>query len=341
MNILNNNFQIKAKFEKIFDNFNLSNFYLQLTTFFKQLITKMQDLVGTNYDLGLHHLKQGNISDAIMRFKLILYFQKNHLYARYNLSRSYIFNSENDKAIKHLKICLEQKFDFMEAQYLLSTIDTSYPKPSMIPLSIIEDYFNDIAEDYSQEYIIKKNYLGPQSLYSFLAEKVDINKLSNIEVLELGCGIGNSGNYFREKLQIANLTGVDITNSMLIIAKKLNIGDKPVYDFLIKNDIESYLNIANKKFDLIIAVYSLHYISDLAATLSKCKNLLSGSKIIAFSVQKSKNDEEFAFNSSMSNFWYSQNYIEQAIKKVGFNEFYISKNNINDDDDAWQIILIA
>jgi tetratricopeptide (TPR) repeat protein len=61
---------------------------------------KMQDLSKTNYDLGIKHLENGNLKEAIFRFKITKRFWPHNYEAYYELVYCLILENEFDEAQK-------------------------------------------------------------------------------------------------------------------------------------------------------------------------------------------------------------------------------------------------
>jgi Flp pilus assembly protein TadD len=58
--------------------------------FIKNNREKLQNLTKANYELGLFHLENGNLNDAIFRFYIVYKLNPSHINALYNLGRSYL-----------------------------------------------------------------------------------------------------------------------------------------------------------------------------------------------------------------------------------------------------------
>ena len=66
----------------------------------KVIKEKMKNLYQSNYDLGLKHLKQGNVKEAIFRFRIIKKFWPNNYDAYHQLIYCLILNNELAEAQK-------------------------------------------------------------------------------------------------------------------------------------------------------------------------------------------------------------------------------------------------
>lgn len=78
----------------------------------KVIMNKLKDLEKTNYDLGLTHLQNNNLREAIFRFKIVRKFWPENYEAHLNLIYCYfVLNEEEnaERAIEYL-LYLEPKY---------------------------------------------------------------------------------------------------------------------------------------------------------------------------------------------------------------------------------------
>ena len=124
--------------------------------------------------------------------------------------------------------------------------------------------YNSIAEIYD------KNYSGPSDHINDLLNY--IGKDSGI--LDLGCGAGNNAVYL-SKLGY-NVTGIDLSDSMLAIAKNKKSNAK-----IIKGDV-CELNFENNSCDCIISSYIFCHLSrkDIEKCLTRIHDILTRDGIL-------------------------------------------------------------
>lgn len=85
---------------------------------------KCSNLLETNYQLGLKHLENGNLSEAIFRFRFINKFWPNHLDSYYQLAYCLILANKFDKAKKVLNHLITKDPEYVKyAQDLLNSIE--------------------------------------------------------------------------------------------------------------------------------------------------------------------------------------------------------------------------
>ena len=89
---------------------------------------KSKNLVGTNLNVAQEHIKNNNLYDAILRYKIVLRMQKNNFEALYGLSFIYLKLGEFKKAIQYLERSLEQAEDEEMKQEISKTIERTKQK---------------------------------------------------------------------------------------------------------------------------------------------------------------------------------------------------------------------
>lgn len=85
----------------------LQDYFSGLFSEIKMIKVKSKNLLQTNINLGLKHLNNDHISDAIFRFRIIAFFWPNHVKTYYYLAHCYILQKKYEKAKKYLKILLQ------------------------------------------------------------------------------------------------------------------------------------------------------------------------------------------------------------------------------------------
>lgn len=290
---------------------------------------KMKDLTKTNTELGFRHLELGNISDAVMRFKMVLrWFGPDHPPAVYGLACCRKEEGNYEDAIRLFKQAIELKNnDYPEAEYALAQIDSSVV-PHTIPLAMLTSYFNKQAPNFNDEYFGNKHFRGPDLLLEASATVLNKNDLI---MLDLGCGTGQCGKEFKEHKLAKEITGVDISKPMLAQARGLKQNYRPVYDHLVEKDMLFYLESATAQhFDLITASLVFHYQSDLAKLLTACKKVLKPGAVILFTARKAEH-QEIEFVPAQTMFAVSLTHLESQAQKAGLTRIHVKEAMILDE----------
>lgn len=277
---------------------------------------KMQDLTKTNTELGFRHLELGNISDAVMRFKMVLrWFSQDYPPALYGLGACRKEEGDYQEATKLLRRAIElNNGSYPEAEYVLAQIDSSIT-PNTIPLSTVKQYFDTIAPTFNEDFLGNRHYRGPEMVLE--AVTTVLKDRSDLTMLDIGCGTGLCGKEFKEQKLATEITGIDISNAMLQQAQALKVNYRPVYDTVLEQDYMEYLaSNPTQKFDVIMAAIAFHYHRNLSEVLSACKKLLQPGGVIVFTACKSE-QKEIEFQPQNNTYAFSLTYLNTQAQKAG------------------------
>jgi predicted TPR repeat methyltransferase len=269
---------------------------------------KCSNLAQTNYELGIFHLKKNHFYDAKLRFRIALFFNKNYAEAYYQWGYCLALEGKKDLSVKYLKQALALKPHFAEAEYIMAVL-IDHVTPTSIPLSIIQDYFDDFSK-------IEHSYLDYHASLThshFVSELLEnISPDTAVDILDIGCGDGAVGQMLQSKLKIRTLTGIDISAGMLSQARSKNSFERPSYDLLSAEDYCEYLGKNQQKYNLIVASLSLPYNASLTNNLQLCAYNLTSDGILVFSVEESLADD-VALAKDKKSFCYSKRYIDGEV----------------------------
>jgi len=260
----------------------IKNIFLNLKSQLGIISVKCKNLVETNYELGVFHFQKGNLVDAELRFNIVKKFRPNHFGAFYHLARIYLIKGKTSKAIDFFNKASALEPNSEEVKYFISKIKNT--KPYTIPENLIKEYFNQVSNDYQEEYV--KN-LGYEA--NILLDRI-LNEL-NIEppstILDLGCGTGESAKVLKQHYPEAVIDGVDFAVLMIEKARQAQFNDHALYNKVYYQNI-AFLTLP--RYDLVAAINVLDYQKDQLATLEKIKNRLNdnGTLIATFALGKNK-----------------------------------------------------
>ena len=94
-------------------------------TEFSTLKNKYNNLLETNYNLGLKHIKNGNLSDAIFRFRFIKKFWPNHYDSHYQLAYCLVLNKKSPEAKKILEELMTKDPQHSQGKDLLELLNSN------------------------------------------------------------------------------------------------------------------------------------------------------------------------------------------------------------------------
>ncbi|MFB7157278.1 class I SAM-dependent methyltransferase [Lysinibacillus sp. NPDC056232] len=104
--------------------------------------------------------------------------------------------------------------------------------------------------------------------------------LTNLQMLDIGCGMGQFAYYCIEN-NAQHVTAIDVSKNMLAMAQREHA--HPHIEYLLRA-IEDF-HAAPDSFDCITSSLSLHYIKDFSAAIGKIAKMLRPGCVFVFSVE--------------------------------------------------------
>jgi predicted TPR repeat methyltransferase len=146
------------------------------------------------------------------------------------------------------------------------------------------------------------------------------DKNPNFEVLDLGCGIGQSGEYLKQKNVAKRIVGVDISDKMLEQALKRKVVNQNAYDKVVKEEISRFLSSHNENYDLIISDLSFCHFGDLDNIAFSIDRILNSGGILAFILKKNTDlKSHYKLDLDEDEFTHSELYVKDTFAKFNFN----------------------
>ncbi|ABD45407.1 methyltransferase domain protein [Ehrlichia chaffeensis str. Heartland] len=287
------------------------------------LQNKLKNLLETNIDLGLYHFYKGNISDAKFRFRLISIFKPKLPVVYYNIGRCYFTLQNFNKAQQNFTRAIELDNNYADALYYLNKI-TNPESIVYVPENIIKQYFDYTSEHFVEHWLIAKQYKAHEYVKSLIINFFG-NKSSYLNILDLGCGTGICGQFLKMKSIGNHITGIDISNKMINIARGCFVNGKQAYNELINISIFDFLkkNQNKKKYNVIILTEVLQYTGSLNPILKLLKTMLETDGII-IGLARRKKGSGFQFINEGDFFCHSDKYIKSSIIESGLQCSYSS-----------------
>ena len=286
------------------------------------LLSKSKNLLNTNIEIGLYHFYKGNISDAKLRFWLISIFYSKLPVVWYNIGRCHFALGNTNKAYDYLTKTLRLDNSHEEASYYIKKMTN--PKPiKELPKNLIKQYFDYTGEYFVEHWLIAKQYRGHELIHMIIT-KIFNNHTSKLDILDLGCGTGICGHFLKIHNVGNNITGIDISNRMLNIARGCFIKGKPVYNELIHMEITDFLKQEkNYKYDVIIFAEVLHYLYNFELELALAKRFMSENGVIICLIRRKEGDG-IDFINKGDYFRHSENYVQHVAKEINMQISYMS-----------------
>ena len=271
--------------------------------------------------------------NAIQNLGMVLVNLEDFTEALPYLEKSYNANPENQISIEfleHFANCYLQTGNILKATELLQQAIKLNPSKeslqhnpnnqtakhmlaaltkettSQAPPEYIADLFDQYAGYYNKHLKETLQYKLPEKLRSIYT-KYNNNSITVQNTLDLGCGTGLCGIYFRDAT--VNLIGVDLSKNMLHQARSLE-----AYDLLIQANIQKSNVFQDNYFDLIIAADIIPYIGELENLFLNIKTMLKNKFL--FNIELTEN-ALFELQQT-GRYAHSKNYIEQLAEKFNF-----------------------
>ncbi len=274
------------------------------------------------YNMALSHQDLKEYDKAATLYEEILAKAKNHQHALNNYA--YLCHKKNDfvKAEQLYRRLLELNPDHSAAKHMLNglcgiTTDSA-------PLEYVESVFDTYADSFEESLLKELQYQTPEALKELLFSLFPA--LDKEKCLDLGCGTGLAGAAFKGCCK--RLTGVDISDKILQIAKK-----KGIYDALIKDDILSFLTDDSDTYSLIIAADVFTYMGDLEQLFFACRNRCTKSGLFCFSVEES--DSKTYNLKDTGRFGHALDYIQSLSEKTGWTVHSNRQSRLRLDRNKW------
>ncbi len=288
---------------------------------FKMLIYKIKNLRQTNYELGMMHYNEGNMQDAILRFKMLALFCTEEIgELNYFLGRSYIERNRLDKAKVYLDRYLASGHtDYLEeAEYNAKIAANDASDIKAIPKGVVRRIFDILAPKYDEIFISPGNTPQDEIYKTIVWYFSKSGHPYGNKILDLGCGSGYIGKMLKNSKIAFAIEGVDISKKMIEKCAALKIDDMPCYDALFHEDIDDFLATKHDElFDVIIASSLFNFYSNIDFFLKKIAVLLKkdGFLAISFKITEEKN---VRYDYFLEEFSYNPRPLEEMVINYGF-----------------------
>jgi len=283
--------------------------------------------------LGQTYLALGNTEKAKTLYQEILVKDELISEAHHNLAILYLSEKDNSNALEHFKRALHYEPSNETAAHMVRALSGVTPSTETSQ-NYVRALFDQYADYYNAHMKEKLQYQAPYLLRDRLGSYLG-GHLKPGRILDLGCGTGLCGIYFRDLAR--TLIGVDISPNMLEKAKQL----KDAYDELILQEITEYLNTfveatsveqtsveptsvestsQDKLFDLVIASDVLVYFGDLQTIFNGVARCLLPQAHFIFTIEVLNDAIQTNYKlQPTGRFAHSLPYIQMLGARCGFN----------------------
>ena len=181
-----------------------------------------------------------------------------------------------EQAIKVLKQWVAQDPGSPTAHHMLAAMSQE-GVPGRAEDAYVKELFDGFAKSFDT--ILENLHYRAPLLMGELLERIGLPEGDELDILDLGCGTGLSGEVVADRA--ATLVGMDISENMLAKARR-----RGCYDELVEAEITSYLKEEARQFDLIMAVDALCYFGALDEVMQNAFGCLKQGGQFCFTVEK-------------------------------------------------------
>jgi len=295
---------IKPEYVEAHYNLGLANHKLGLldaaVTGYKKVVTLKPEyaLINKNKILSvIYFFSKGLVPDALEALEALIKDSPDDALLFNMTGGCYASQGKTDLAIKFYERALILKPDYAIPRHMLNSLLGNTSKSP--PKEYVKNLFDDYAERFDDSLVEKLQYKLPFIIKELIIKLNNSNSKFQ-KVIDLGCGTGLAGSDLSEVSD--NLIGIDLSENMINIAKKLNI-----YDNLIVGDIVEKLELTEEKYDLFVALDVFVYIGDVTSIFNAVRKCCNKNSYFIFSIETQK-DEGYSLLKS-SRYAHSDNYI--------------------------------
>lgn len=191
--------------------------------------------------------------------------------------------------------------------------------PSRASDAYVRSMFDDFAESFDRS-LQQLQYRAPQLLYEAALAPGVLPRVSDLEVLDLGCGTGQCGPLLRPTAR--QLVGVDLSPKMLSQAAA-----RGVYDQLNCAELTGWLAACGRTFDLVVAADVLCYFGALELAFAAVRAVLGPEGRFACSLEGAPEGElspPFVLQPH-GRYQHQFAYIESALNQSGLRAVAVSQ----------------
>ena len=280
---------------------------------------KLNHLPLVNFNLGCDFAEQGHWSDAIFRFRVVHYLQPDYPKLHYNLGCCYLRTNQHAKAKAAFIQALTHKPNDVDALFMLSALDPSAvpsaQRPSRMPAKTIRDFFGGLAVQYDNIELANQ-YAGGRVCFDAL--KSLVAGRSGLRVIDLGCGTGIASRPWRALA--SHITGIDVTPQMLEAARNVSLGDKPLFDALLDEDVVNLAtttaNVADA--DIVLCCNVAQFVGDVLSLLQTLATRLKPGALVALTIEPFNIAAGYGVNIDTGRFGHHPEAVKKIIQNLGF-----------------------
>lgn len=298
----------------------------------KKIRSKLADIPGTNYELGLYHFYNGNYEEAMFRFKMVAYLLPTKATAYFYLGRSQLQLHHKDNALENFKKALELDATIDEARYFITKLEDPAAIET-IPDTIIKEHLKQ--QEKQDESILKSREIRDKFIAQSALQAIT-DKNPNLNILDLGIASGGRAITFKAKQVAKNIVGVDLNETAIAHCSNLLIDQDKVYQNLHNESISSYLQRCvrdnSEAFDLILAGDVFIYQRNLDSVFKNIAANLKNGGIFAAIYKKNNLERDSMLDLDSDKFMHADSYFEGMLAANGLRVLNKTVKEVNSVD---------
>ena len=209
--------------------------------------------------------ESGELPAAIGELERAVALEPDLRRARLELGSAWLEAGEADKAIVLLSPLIKPRSPYRAIAEVKLEHAEQLRSLGRSPPGYVRHLFDQFSRHYDRQMVEELAYCAPAILRR-LADLLGCAP-APVEILDLGCGTGLAGEIFKPLAR--RLDGIDLSPQMIAEAKR-----KRIYDKLTVVDLETFLAMRGRNYDLLLAADVLVYVGDLATVFRGAKRRL-------------------------------------------------------------------
>lgn len=260
----------------------------------------------TNLGILLDGLKRSQ--ESVACFCRAITLRPKHREARRHLAIAHCTLGEFDAAIKIFEEWLAEEPGDPIATHMLAAC-SGRDTPSRASNHYVERTFDRFAASFESKLSLLQ-YRAP-ALVGAMLNDLGIEPAKRLDVLDVGCGTGLCSPFLAPYAR--HLTGVDLSNGMLELARQ-----KQVYDDLVQGELSAYLLDHPLAFDVIVSADTLVYFGALDDVVAAAAGALRADGALIFTLERAVADTVQDFHLEMhGRYTHVQGYVERLLTGAG------------------------
>lgn len=297
--------------------------YLQAASAYKKAIKADPGHADAWFYLGRNYKMQGNIKEAVKAYQEAVSLDPNRAEFYHHLGISMNLQGDAEGAAEAFQCASSLDPDNEISKHMLASVMEL--SPDKAPERYVSNLFDQYACQFDNHLKKRLECRIPRLIRNAVLTAAGRNHCFQ-NVFDMGCGTGLAGEELRRSS--CRITGVDLSEKMVLKAKEKNI-----YDRLVVSEIIDYLNTSSERFDLFVSSDVFGYIGKLEPVfLSIDKSAMPGA-LFCFSTESTYKKDYILQRSGR--FAHRRSYIEKLSGMIGADIKSIQMKKLRKERRKW------